>query len=254
MTLSLGHDQYFRQLGLSLGWRPLTGVLMLTGYFDESGEDDPVTGNLANLTIAGSFAPFEVWQDVSAQWKTALDQEGVEVFHMKHFEHYRGEFAWFLPNGERDKVRHNRFLNVLLGIICSKVKHHVGFGNVPVTTDPGKKFSETYERGIVDALVHAGKESAFTFNQPIALVFAHHKEFSEQRIQRYHQLLNWGDARLVSATVGRPELICPLQVADLVAYELSRQQRPCAPDRYPLNRLKEFAETCAIIWSGRRWP
>jgi hypothetical protein len=90
---------------------------MLTGYFDESGELDPVTGHLKNLTIGGSFAPFEVWQDVSAAWKFALANEGVKMLHMADFEHYRGEFEWHLPNGERDKQRHERFLNALLDII-----------------------------------------------------------------------------------------------------------------------------------------
>jgi hypothetical protein len=248
------HFPYFTKRGQSLGWQSLTGVAMLTGYFDESGEDDPDTGHLVNLTIGGSFASFEVWQNVSEQWKRALDQEGVKVFHMKHFEHYRGEFAWFLPDGTRDKARHNGFLNVLLDIICSQVKYHVGFGNVPVVNAPGKKFTEAYERGIVDALMHAGKESAFTFNEPVSLVFAIHKEFSEHKIQAYHRLINWEDARLASSTVGRPEYIYPLQVADLVAYELSRQQRPNAPDRYPMKRLRESAETCGVMWSGRQWP
>lgn len=229
--------------------RPVSAA-MLTGYFDESGEPDPVTGHLANLTIGGSFAPFEVWQAVSAAWKVALAHEGVKMFHMADFENYRGEFEWLLPNGERDKQRHERFLNTLLEIICRHVKHHVAFGNVPMPDNPSKRFGDAYERGIVDAIMHAANELAFTFEQPISLVFAVHKEFREQRIQRYYHLINWGDARLASVTVGRPELLCPLQVADLVAYELSRQLRRNAPDRYPFNRIKATAESCKLIWTG----
>jgi hypothetical protein len=52
-----------------------------------------------------------------------------------------------------------------------------------VATDVGLAHRE---RGIVDVIMHAGKESAFTFEQPISLVFAVHKEFSEERIRRYH--------------------------------------------------------------------
>lgn len=245
---------YFTEFGLSLGWQSRTVVAMLWGYFDESGEDDPITGHLANMTIGGCFAPFDVWKSVSEQWGRALDNEGVQVFHMADFEHYRGEFEWFLQNDERDKKRHEHFLNILLDIICKHLRHYVAFGNVPVSTDPRKRFSDAYERGIVDVIMHAGKESAFAFKQPISLVFAIHKDFSEERIQRYFNLINWGDARLASVAVGRPERIHPLQVADLVAYELSRQQRSNAPVRYPFRRLKETAESCNLIWSARSWP
>jgi hypothetical protein len=99
--------------------------------------------------------------------------------------------------------------------------------------------------------MHAANESAFTFEQPISLVFAVHKEFREQRIQQYYQLINWGDARLESVTVGDPESHCPLQVADLVAYEFSRQLRSNAPNRYPFNRIKATAESCQLISSAR---
>ncbi len=227
---------------------------MLWGYFDESGEAEPATGHLANLTIGGCFAPFGVWQTVSAEWKRLLIAEDVSMFHAADFEHYRGEFEWLLPDGKRDVERHQRFLNGLLDVICGHLRHYVAFGNVPVPQDPRKRFADAYERGIVDVIMHAGKESAFTFEQPISLVFAMHKDFSEDRIRRYHNLINWGDARLAAVAVGRPELLCPLQVADLVAYELSRQQRPNAPDRYPLRRIKQAAESCNVIWSARSWP
>jgi hypothetical protein len=72
---------------------------MLWGYFDESGEADPATGHLANLTIGGCFASFEVWQAVSIQWKSALDAQGVRMFHAAQFEHYRGEFEWLSSDG-----------------------------------------------------------------------------------------------------------------------------------------------------------
>ena len=46
---------YFTEFGLSLGWQSRTVVAMLWGYFDESGEDDPITGHLANMTIGGAL-------------------------------------------------------------------------------------------------------------------------------------------------------------------------------------------------------
>jgi hypothetical protein len=79
---------------------------------------------------------------------------------MRDFEAYQREFKWLLPDGSRDKERHNAFLNTLLDIICGRVKHHVAFGNVPVSSEPGKRVVESYERGIVDAIMYAGKESA----------------------------------------------------------------------------------------------
>jgi len=73
------------------------------------------------------------------------------------------------------------------------------------------------------------------------MVFAKHREFKPSRIAEFFDLWDDRDGRLVFGGVGDPIRLLPLQVADIVAYELSRWAREQRPeeDRYPLRRLKE---------------
>ena len=47
------------------------------------------------------------------------------------------------------------------------------------------------------------------------------------------------------------ELLCELQAADLIAYEFSRSQRQTYfGQRYPLQRIREAAETLVLATRG----
>jgi hypothetical protein len=65
---------------------------MLWAYFDESGEHDRVTGQLKTLTPGGCVADAAAWDALSVSWHAALNNAGVEMFHMTDFEADAGEF------------------------------------------------------------------------------------------------------------------------------------------------------------------
>jgi hypothetical protein len=77
--------------------------------------------------------------------------------------------------------------------------------------------------------------------EDITLVFAKHKDYSAERIGRYVDIWQKECSNLVFGGVGDPIKLCPLQAADIIAYEVSREFR-MAPNkpikaRYPWQRL-----------------
>ncbi len=78
-----------------------------------------------------------------------------------------------------------------------------------------------------------------------AIVFAHHPEFAAYS-PLHQMLMQYGYGKAIkNVTIGYPKDLCPLQAADLVAYELRSLERDeLRPMRYPLKRLHELG--CAI--------
>ena len=91
--------------------------------------------------------------------------------------------------------------------------------------------------------------------EPITVVFAAHREIRAEEIGRFFDLWR-DDAPIEFGGFANPETVCPLQLADIVAYEFRCAARPEQPDkmRYPLTRLKtakrcvlNFAETLGVV-------
>jgi len=208
---------------------------MLWGFFDESGEhesaDAPaeVRGKLKRLTLAGCWASFENWQQFSLEWAAALEDAGVFMFHMADFEADQGEFA-----GWRDTKRAYReaFLSRLLDIMDRYVE---GYAGVSVGLEPAQSFKSAY---------HANVEQLFATsrsNGGASLVFARHPEYSPENLALIYEAIALIESGFASCTVADPRVTCPLQAADIVAYELARFQRDKAHQRYPWRRLTERA-------------
>jgi hypothetical protein len=215
---------------------------MLWAYFDESGEHDRETGHLRRLTLGGCIAPLDAWQRLDAEWNSALVTAGIKMFHMTDFERYRGEFEGW------DKEKHNRMLNCFLEIIGRHIRHCFGF-TTGVGNGSPKTFSAHYEDCLVDCLVHVANASAQKFKNEISVVFAKQRDFRPPRIERYFDLINFGDSQLASVTFDEPISNRPLQVADIIAYEVQHIQRDDSrEDRYPLKRLQQLG--CRFRFSG----
>ena len=64
------------------------GHLMVWVYYDESGEysrfQEP--GTLMNMSVGGCIAPLEAWKSFEAEWKQALNDEGLPFFHMTEYK------------------------------------------------------------------------------------------------------------------------------------------------------------------------
>jgi hypothetical protein len=204
---------------------------MLWGFFDESGWHAPRDkgGGLLKLTVGGCLASFDSWECLSMAWASALEAIGIRCFHMKDFEARKSPYA-----GWGRKQREDR-LNRLLEIIGAKDRHCYSFTNYWREDD---KTSSIYERCAHDMLVELSM-----YDETFSLVFAHHPEFG-----RHSQLLDvlkkHGFGTTISSlSVATPTNTCPLQVADLIAYETSREERQTHRPRYPLERLQQLGCT-----------
>src|SRR5262249_9771790 len=164
---------------------------------------------------------------------------------MTDFEAYKGEFK----NWSRQK--HKYFLNHALEVIVSHVREFVGFTST--APNPHKRLQYTYEQSILDTIMHFATDSAFGRKKPISLVFAEHPQFPLSDVKKLFKLVNWGDSRLSTCTTGDPASSCPLQLADVIAYEVRCLQRVdgSPTNRYPLCRLKELGGRFTIAPAHR---
>jgi len=211
---------------------------MLWGYFDESGFHDPATGRLRQLSFGGCLASCDSWSGFEAEWKAVLAPEGIACFHMTDFENWKEPFDFKLPDGSRDKAKHERILNALLEVIAKHVPHTYGFTRK--VSKPSKALSDTYEWCIIDTIMHLANASAYQFDEKISIIFARHKDFALPRIERYFGFMNYGDARLGTVGTDSPGNLCELQAADIISYEISRMERDGIPRRYPLTQLSKL--------------
>jgi hypothetical protein len=209
-------------------------ILMVWGFFDESGWHAKSSGKLLKLTVGGCFATFESWECLSAEWASAITAMGISCFHMADFQARRPPYnTWTEPQRE-DR------LNVLLGILGAKDRHCYGFTNY---ARPGDTTASLYERCAHDMFVELSM-----YDEEFSIVFAHHPEFG-----RYAALLDpmlkYGAAKTIrSVTVALPVDTCPLQAADIIAYEIRCQEREeLIPMRYPLRRLQELGATFRLV-------
>ena len=73
----------------------------------------------------------------------------------------------------------------------------------------------------------------------MSLVFAKHKDFSDVEIGKVLEAIEPTRAQIDDISVAEPMGKPPLQVADLIAYEVARDLR-WRKRRYPLTRLKQL--------------
>ena len=222
---------------------------MLAGYFDETGHaDDPV---LHFAGMAGFVASTGAWVTFEDQWQDTLkNAKLLEPFHMKDFAHSRGQFeSWKGDENERRAL-----LARLLQIICetraTPIGAAVSLRDFESLTDaqqgsfknPYYVCFQTCTRGAaITAIFEESRERVST-------VYATHKEFGTNKdglaeqlwlmIKKYYDHGN----RLDSYGTASPAEMCPLQAADLFAYELchefeNRIRRPNDKMRWGMRRI-----------------
>ena len=213
---------------------------MLWAYFDESGEHDKTTGHLTQLTVGGWIAPSDAWKAFDEAWLKALDRAQIPMFHMSDFERYEREFT--IEKGWTEE-KHRRVLNELLDIIGAHLKNSFAFTNKVFASKPRQHFTDTYENNLIDCLMVLADQTihSFSFNDRISVVFAKHKDYQKQRIQRIFDFMDYGDVRLGTLAISDPIDVRPLQAADIIAYEIQHLNRDSWRDT-PLS-LAEVART-----------
>lgn len=220
---------------------------MVWVYYDESGEYDP-DGKLVNMSMGGCIATLDHWQQFDTRWNTALAAEGLAEFHMTDFEAWRGPFDFKLPDGSRDKEKHNRVLNSLLDLMVGHVEHFAGFaaGNL-ISSDTSRAHELALEDCVLAAVTHAVHDLWFRYEKPINLIFGKQRHFSYAKIMKYVELYDWGEGRgrLGHVGVDEPSKLPQLQAADILAFEMSKIQRD-RPERYPFVRLRDACKERGI--------
>lgn len=205
---------------------------MLWAYFDESGWRAPrdAGGRLKKLTVGGCIASFESWECLSLHWSSALTAMKLPYFHMADFKSKQSPYDHWTKDERKNR------LNTLLTIIGGPDRHCYSFTNI---ARPDDTTSSIYERCAHDVLLELSM-----FGEEFAVVFAHHPEFG-RHTELLDLMLKYGIGGTIrSCTVARPIDACPLQAADLVAYEMSKEERDTLiPTRYPLLRLQELGST-----------
>ncbi len=95
-------------------------------------------------------------------------------------------------------------------------------GEVIVRTD-NISFKASYQDTLVQTLIEAVEVAAGAV-EPITLVFAKHNDISMPTLMQYFNLFD-ESGRIAFGGVGYPRALPALQVADIVAYEISREAR-----------------------------
>jgi hypothetical protein len=223
----LSAHKHFRQLGAMLGWGPKLRIGMLWAFLDESGQY--ANGKLVRLTVGGCIAPFDVWEALSMYWAEAIGKMGLSMFHMTDFEARVPPYRDWTDTQRKDR------LNALLNLIGDGKPVCWSATNIHRQNDTNETM---YERCAQDALLNLG-----LYEDELAVVFAQHPEY-----RRHNQFLsvlvkNGIGHNIKTLTVANPQSLCPLQAADIVAYEIRCEERLERPRRYPLLRLMDLGCT-----------
>jgi hypothetical protein len=215
---------------------------MVTAYYDESGEYQD--NQLVNMSIGGCVSPCERWKGFGEAWSAVLAADGLTCFHMTDFEAWRAPFDFKLPSGERDNERHKRLLNALLDLMADHIEWFMGFTAGSQIQDQARAHFLAMESCVIAAVTHAVHDLWDQYQEPINLVFAKQRHFSMTKIAAAVELYNWGDGmgRIGSLVFDEPQKLPQLQAADILAFEMSKVQRPERVERYPFISLREMAK------------
>jgi len=216
-------------------------VVAFTAYFDESGTHE---GSEA-VVVAGYISTPDLWQNFEAKWREVLAEFGIAFFHMADFAAKKQQFdGW--PEDKRRAC-----LSKLIHVVNDHVIASIG------TVIPVKEYKDTFSEkantfvggpygvaawacmislsGMLDLIGVPGQ---------IAYVF-------ESGAPGYGQVLKvfrWNEQspgdkeqmRLLSLSFQNKREFCPLQAADILAYELYKYLPESGqPTRYGIKALTD---------------
>jgi hypothetical protein len=236
-------------------------ALNIHGYFDESGGEE-------NFVIAGALAPLSVWEELSEDWQRVLDREGLAEFHAENCAHGVEDFAdW---SKERRESLYREFAEI--------IQAHNGIHGIGIALDVAAwkvmysdlfppRLPAVFDKPWLFAfgLVLMAAVQLCPDGEQIAFVFDEQREFKHQALEGYavfkDGLLDgtavpWAVASNLRTRLG-PDLAfedsCehpPLQVADLLAYELLLRLRPRTP-RQSWTRTIEKMEFAVALFTPK---
>jgi len=212
-------------------------VLVLKSYLDDSGKaNDP---NEKIICIAGAISPLKAWENLEKEWKSILISFDIPYLHMREYAHSTGPFnKW---KGQ-EEVR-QEFLGSLMDTMDRNVMSVIG-ATVPkddfnrLTTDQQQKVSDPCFLCFQQTL-HSAASTAFAETmttgmtrrlqvpdpqhvEKIEVIFSRQDEFRSDMNALYDKMRR---AARIGAMLGSFSWaffkdVIPLQVADLIAYEM----------------------------------
>jgi hypothetical protein len=222
---------------------------MLTGYFDETGHTDDPT--LHFVGMAGFIAPSEAWINFESEWQDTLRKAGLkEAFHMKDFAHSAGQFAEWKGQEEKPQLLFGRLVEIIRKTNAKPIGAAVSLRDYKTLTEVQRsQFRDPYY--LVFQVCTRGAADRAVFELPgerVATVYAFNGEYGTnkggQAETLWHAIReNYANGVRLGAYASRsPNELCPLQAADLFAYELchefeNRIKRPDHPMRWGLRQI-----------------
>ena len=223
--------------------------LNLTAYFDETGHaDDPA---LAFAGMAGFVAPRGAWVNFEAHWQDALKNAGLnEPFHMREFAHSIGQFRNWKGKEELRRRFLGRLLEIILETGAKPIGAVVSLRDFETLTEAQQlQFKNPYFVCFQTCTRGAAIRAVFEHpGETVDMVYALNTEFGTNReglAERLWQAIkeNYEHRNRMGAYCSStPAEKCPLQAADLFAYELCHEfenqiNRPTDSMRWALGQI-----------------
>lgn len=226
---------------------------ILTGYFDESGHSQDPACQIAGM--AGFVAPGAHWEVFEEEWMNTLANAGLrDAFHMRDFAHSTGQFASWKGKETERRMLLSRLLQIIQDTRAVPIGIAVSLDAfASLTLEQQSDFKDPYYLAFQHCTRGAASEATFEPpEQRVNTVYALNSEFGTkegraEQLWRFVKRTYDEGWRLGGYSSAPPDELCPLQAADLFAYELchefeNRIKRPDDDMRWPLRRIMKMNE------------
>lgn len=212
-------------------------MLSLKAYFDESGHiKDP---NLHFTGMAGFVAPERIWNEVERKWEAIKSEYSLqEPFHMRHFAHGLGQFK------DWEKPRKDSLYRSLIQIIVEAEVVPTGciVGNSAFRSLSARQqlaLRSPYFTALQECIRGACSQAIALEPETVDMVFAKHVDYGTVEPRGERNPDNSGPTEILFYSIkrnlsqlgrymgsygsGEPDMLVPLQAADMLAYEMTKE-------------------------------
>lgn len=201
---------------------------MVWAYFDETvvhrkveGQGgEPLRYEPYQLLVGGCVSTLDKWKAFEVEWRKALSDARVSVFHSADFYNFKKDFEWYTPEKQKDWKRHEAFRDRLADLIIEYVEEAITFpANVSVEATEKAVFKRAYADGALRALNEMSRR-VFQ-DDPAYVILARHPHMPPWLMLRYFENFNWDNA-LMGCGIFDPRDVPQLQAADFICHSVNR--------------------------------
>jgi hypothetical protein len=184
------------------------------------------------FVVAGFVAPDAAWDEFSNEWKERLAEDGLNYFHMREYAHSVGPWRGWKGDGRRRNRLFGDLMEIINGHVSRKFGSVVAPSKLEVIDKDLREHFNISEYSLAGRTIAAGIRRWMTRDQipgPFRVVFAHGDEGRGKLMKMFE-----------SDDLPKPEFLmsrdyCPLQAADILAYEIFN-----AADKAERSQLKHL--------------